>query len=334
MVTQTTNELKLTDAITRHQAYLEGLKLHQGAKFRVVIEQLRDELRRIFFEIDYDDLGQMSRRELEDFVRQLRTSQIQNYSTFRQQLLNDLRSFVDADKQITKAIVDEAKPEDDNGIPAILASTGAIWALYNSTRVPANGKLPSEFMDAFEQASVEDIVQTLRQAHAAKLSVTEAKRLFFGFKGRGGSVRKLNNWANAMIATLLQHSTSIVNQSVAGAIFERYQWVAILDNATSDICRSRHEKIYRYGEGPLPPAHMHCRSRVIPVGNAAEDVPDTFYAWIRQQPVIVQNDLLGRKKAQDLRAGRLGATRVRKFDDAKPLTLAQFVDKLRFMLAT
>lgn len=334
MITRTTNELKLVDAITRHQAYLEGLKLHQGAKFRAVTNQLRDELKRIFFEIDYDDLGKVTRRELEDFIRQLRTSQLQGYSTFRQQLLNDLRSFIDADKDINKQIVDKVKPEDSNGLPGILLTTGAIWTAFTATRVPANGKLPSEFMDAFETASINEIVSTMRRAHANKLSLADLKREFFGFEGKGGTVRKLNSWANALVATLLQHAASSVNEAVAGAIFERYQWVSILDNKTSDICRSRHEKVYRYGEGPMPPAHMHCRSRTIPVGNAREDVPDTFYAWILSQPVLVQNDLLGRKKAQDLRAGRLGSTKIRKFDDAKPLTLEQFIAKLRFMLAT
>ena len=55
---------------------------------------------------------------------------------------------------------------------------------------------------------------------------------------------------------------------------EEYRWVAVLDERTTDLCRSRHDKVYRFdGPNPLPPAHWNCRSHIEPVLEPVEDEP-------------------------------------------------------------
>jgi len=44
-----------------------------------------------------------------------------------------------------------------------------------------------------------------------------------------------------------------------------YQYSAILDDRTSEICRGLHGKIFKSGEQPIPPMHFNCRSTLIPI---------------------------------------------------------------------
>lgn len=44
-----------------------------------------------------------------------------------------------------------------------------------------------------------------------------------------------------------------------------YQYSAILDDRTSDICDGLHEKIFTPGDAPVPPLHFNCRSTLVPI---------------------------------------------------------------------
>lgn len=44
-----------------------------------------------------------------------------------------------------------------------------------------------------------------------------------------------------------------------------YQYSAIMDQRTSDICAGLHGKYFKSGEQPIPPMHFNCRSTVIPI---------------------------------------------------------------------
>jgi len=43
-----------------------------------------------------------------------------------------------------------------------------------------------------------------------------------------------------------------------------YIWISVLDGRTTIYCRNQNGRIYVYGFGPLPPAHPHCRSTIMP----------------------------------------------------------------------
>ena len=48
-------------------------------------------------------------------------------------------------------------------------------------------------------------------------------------------------------------------------VLKNEQYVATLDGRTTPICRSLDGKIFKLGEGPIPPLHFNCRSLRIPV---------------------------------------------------------------------
>lgn len=58
-----------------------------------------------------------------------------------------------------------------------------------------------------------------------------------------------------------------------GAV-EGYQYSAILDDRTTEICRGLHGKKFKRGEAPIPPNHWNCRSLLIPITIFEEFEPD------------------------------------------------------------
>lgn len=129
-----------------------------------------------------------------------------------------------------------------------------------------------------------------------------------------------------------------------------YRWISILDDATTQICRSLDGQVFAFGKGPLPPAHVNCRSSIIaeilgrwlkrtptgrfaprPVRTAqgakgAETVKGgtTYYEWLKTQPEAFQNDALGLTRATLFRKGGLSAEAFAKLNlgrNFQPLTL-------------
>ena len=99
-----------------------------------------------------------------------------------------------------------------------------------------------------------------------------------------------------------------------GVIAEE-RWNAVLDGRTSEICRSRDGKRYKVGKGPQPPAHPRCRSTRVGIDN--EYPPPrkrTYDQWLRDQSEAVQDEILGKGKADLFRGG---------------LTLDRFFDEKR-----
>lgn len=54
-----------------------------------------------------------------------------------------------------------------------------------------------------------------------------------------------------------------------------YQYSAILDDRTSEICRGLHGKIFKAGTEPVPPTHFNCRSVLVPITKYEEFEVDT-----------------------------------------------------------
>ena len=73
--------------------------------------------------------------------------------------------------------------------------------------------------------------------------------------------------------------TEIMNKGRV-AFFEKsgavagYQYSAILDDRTTDICRGLHGKTFKAGDQPVPPMHFNCRSMLIPITIYEEFTPD------------------------------------------------------------
>jgi hypothetical protein len=100
--------------------------------------------------------------------------------------------------------------------------------------------------------------------------------------------------------------------------------IAVLDDRTTAFCRGIDGQVFPVDEGPRPPFHWRCRTTVVPVLTSWEELglekptdrqrqvltgetPErlTYADWLRRQTEEVQNRVLGPKRAEMYRSGRI-----------------------------
>lgn len=109
-----------------------------------------------------------------------------------------------------------------------------------------------------------------------------------------------------------------------------YRWISILDSKTSQVCRSLDGQVFKFGQGPIPPAHPNCRSSIIaellgrwkkrdktgrftkddrarPSSDGDISVRTTYYEWLKTQSAEFQDDVLGPTRGKLFRKGGLSA---------------------------
>lgn len=223
---------------------------------------------------------------------------------------------------------------------------------------PFQGETLSGWADVQEQATIRRIRQQVQIGMVEEESIDQMVRRI-----RGRSVGR-GRYAGGVMQTTTREATGIVRTAVTEVaaearletfsqnpnVTQSYQYVATLDDRTTEICMSLDGNIYPYGEGnPTPPQHFNCRSTIIPVVDweglgleppeegmrAARDpvtgkrtqVPrSTTYAdWLRDQPASVQDDILGRGKARLFRNGEISLSDLVRRDNSI-VTLAELDD--------
>jgi SPP1 gp7 family putative phage head morphogenesis protein len=146
---------------------------------------------------------------------------------------------------------------------------------------------------------------------------------------RKGSVHAITrNQAKGLVVTATTSVAAQADQQVFEAnshILSGWQYIAVLDSRTTNLCASRDHKVFPLGDyAHLPPAHWHCRSTTSPVfkswsmaassdsvqhirkrnlaglsdkqkayydGNTA--LSESYQDWLTRQPVEVQMKHLG-----------------------------------------
>ncbi len=324
----------LLDILTRHQIYLEGVKLQQAQQFSAILLELANVLRKQFALVQYDSLDQLTKEKLNELLVSLRKAQYKIYDKYAADLYRFLREFMEEDKTLTTDVLSEA-----SGKVIPLVDSVKLWSVILAAPLPANGILVKPFIVQFTNLAVNNVLNLVRQGYANKWTLQETLNNIIGTKNanyRDGALNRINNQALAVMATTLQHISIMAQAAVAQQVYTYYQWVSVIDDRTTHICLSRNEKIYSYGDGPLPPAHIRCRSKIIPVlvSDSVEETPKSYYAWLKRQPAEVQDDILGEVRGAKLRNGKLNAKDLPKFDEAKPLTLTQFKAKRKLILTS
>lgn len=135
---------------------------------------------------------------------------------------------------------------------------------------------------------------------------------------RDGILEISRREAQAVVRTAIAHTANQAKEELFAAnsdIIEGVQWVSTLDSRTSPLCQSLDGKIFEIGKGIRPPAHFNCRSTVVPylgktsiVGTRASAVGQvpadmTYSDWLKKQPRDVQDEVLGKSRADLFRNG-------------------------------
>ena len=222
------------------------------------------------------------------------------------------------------------------GIASVTGNNDRLWSAVTNAPIPANGLYLLPFVKTFAtsaQAGVENIVRkawangwTLQET-IAELTGEDAKQ------GTSSQLQRVGVQAGAVTATAIQHVAAVVGAGAISGLFGWYIWLSVMDSRTSEICTSRNRKRYRFGQGPIPPAHIRCRSHIAPIVGNDDIAAETFYNWAVRQPANVQDDILGEANGESLRNGNLKEKDLLKFESRQVLTLDEFRRKINEVLS-
>ena len=357
------DNMRLYDIATRGQVYIEGVKVQYAREFNFVLAELRLEISRILARVKYKTLDGLTKAELNKLVVTLRESQSRIYSAYTQQILKQLKDFMRADLEMNRRAYafahaemnlpeGEALPkiptdaqavaylkqqnESSNiiplfGIAAVTGNNDRLWSAVTNAPIPANGLYILPFVKTFTTSAQAGVENTIRKAWANGWTLQETIAELTGEDAKQGTSSQLQRvgvQAGAVTATALQHVAAVVGAGAISALFGWYVWRSVMDSKTSEICTSRNRKRYRFGQGPIPPAHIRCRSHIAPIVGNDDIAAETFYTWAVRQPANVQDDILGEANGESLRNGSLKEKDLSKYEATRPLTLKEFRRKI------
>jgi SPP1 gp7 family putative phage head morphogenesis protein len=348
------NTKRFIDVLTRHQIYVEGVKLNQAILFNYTLIEFKQELEKLFRDLKYKKLNDMNKGVLIALIKQLREMQSIVYDKYTTQLLKDLFEFMQADLELSKIIFVTVaedfghvansnysdlvlekryyEKEDKGALFPLAYITGKgdrLFTAIQNAPIPANGILLFDFINGFVDSASNSIENIVRQGYANADATTTMRDVYDSIIGteelnfRDGQLNRIYNQNAAVTATSMQHVTSVVQAGIASLLFGAYRWLSVLDNRTTEICRKRNGNVYLYGQGPLPPAHINCRSKVVPaILGEANNAPESFYMWANEQPEEVKRDIMQGEKLNKNSA----------FESKTPLTIQEFKNKLPLIL--
>lgn len=312
----------LFDTLTRHQIYLEGYKNGLNRDFENgAAAELVKELRKLFAVLDFENISDMNKTQLNAFLKELIAVNKRIFSKYYEAAIKAIRAFMEVDRELSV----ELMKDEDNVIAWILflSANDRLWSQIINSPMPASGLYVLPTLSAFIASSSRNIEALITKAWANGDSAAETLANIIGRKSnafKDGEMARIIRANRASVGTIIQHFSSEVQHSIGTIFYDEYEWSSIIDSSTTDICRSRDGNIYAYGRGPLPPAHIGCRSKIIPRNRGAGPTPvQGLGAWSSAQPSRVVNDMF------------VGNPSDKTF---RPLTLAQFRARRNFMTAT
>ena len=294
-------ELALYDKSTTAEAYNEGVKAYLAALFLAYSSDLRAAIRGEVLGLGVDNMGELTKKDLYWLIGTLRTKQNRIYAAYTDKLRKELQKYAG---------------EVANGSKELYSLNGAIdadklWAKIVNTPMQANGVYIDPFLKSFTTSSISDVENALRRAWANNDSVQDTIITIAGKstpQGTSSIVQAIERRAEAMSETAGHFVFSNSTQIVLASAFGQYRWVSVMDSRTTVICKERNGNVYTFGFGPIPPAHIRCRSHIMPtIGGTVK--PENMAQWLSRQPASIRKELEAYAKG-------------------KPLEVSKFADKL------
>ena len=305
----------LYDASIRLQILIEALKANFQLLFNPVIAELETQVNALLYAAKAESMGDLTKRDLELLVAKVHKLQIKIYSDYVGTITDEMRDFADTLGEVLTAVY-EVDPKKDS----------RVWSAATNEPIGANGVFVGAFVQSFAASGTVQIENMIRKAYAnAKTKTQTAQDVV-------ANLNKIRFQSNAVTNTNIQHIAAMVSQSYAAGRFGYYRWVSIIDAATTEICYERNNKRFRYGEGPLPPAHINCRSTIVPDEDGQNTKAETFFSFLKRQGNVIQNIALGTRTAEAFRAGRVKAADLMKLANPQALTTSDFKKSVQLII--
>lgn len=321
------------DFINRHQVYMEGVKNWYQDDFLRYLKSLANGLRKLFAGLSVSKLGELTKAAYNRFVRKVMDLVGKNLSNHGNEWMQEVRRIARIDTVVQRDVLSKLRTAKDFADVTV----GKVWATVKDTPVPAFGMTIKEAAEDLINRSKEQARKIVAQGYVDAEEASETLKKLVGVDKdwTDGALRQIRNNARNMINTAIQHITSRTSSALGAVVYGCYQWISVLDSRTSATCRERNGEIYRYEEGPQPPAHPNCRSRTIPVpcGGTRGTVP-TFFEWLKEQPGDFLNDAFGTTLARRIREGRVEVSELSAHGLIPALSIEEFERRTGMLMAS
>lgn len=291
MVARKTSK-RLLDKSIRRALNIETLK---GSKRKKIVKVLRAMERQVVAELALADTS--TKAQVNALLVEIRATLKDATKRFTDELYEEIDDLIANEGRFAaKLLAGEVDPDKlkDVDVRALRA------AVYGR---PFNNAALRDWVSRLDSSVRKNLEGAIAQGIAEGLTVEE-----IAVKVRGVSDLSEKS-AMALVRTAYTHVTNVAANEVFkanGDVLYGVRWVSVLDSRTTAICRSLDGQVFAAGEGPRPPAHINCRSRVVPVFEKDEEFEREDYAtWLARQPQNVQDRALGKKKARLWREGKL-----------------------------
>ena len=138
--------------------------------------------------------------------------------------------------------------------------------------------------------------------------------------------------AGSVARTAMTDAASMVKRTAAKINSRKLVWISVLDSRTTVQCASLDGETWLEGDDHVyPPLHINCRSSVgIHMGGSIGIV--TYEDWLKRQGRDMQDQVLGKTKAEAWRSGRLGMDDMVDATRTKTLSLSSLKNMGRLSL--
>lgn len=318
---------KLFDALVRHQIGLQRLAAGTARDLIGRLDQFDKQIVAILRKLD----SSTSKPKLNKALRDMRAVNIKAYLAVEKDMTKALQALAVAEVDHAHDTTNRVLPKDARRqVDLVKPAKEDIAAAV--TDEPINGALLEEHINGMEVGRYNRMRDTVRREVTA--GGTDAAVQAGLLSGIVGS--KEANYKDGLLdysRRSLDQSTRTLSNGVANQarsdftaenpeVFDSVQWVAVLDNRTSDICANLDGTVFPVDEGPRPPAHPNCRSMIVPVikdweamglsdlgpgtrESMSGEVPETmtYGEWLKTQPQAIQDEILGPTRGGMFRDG-------------------------------
>lgn len=309
------------DVLTRHQIYLQR---YAGGIVNQLLPLLNTMSRDVSAQILAADVTQFQMGRLIVLQRDINNLITATLSELQGQLTLDLTDLIDYEAGFTQRLLDQMVNVQTSGL-----DVGTTASLLSNSQMGLvqGGSVVNMTMDQaftqFSRTATNDITAMVQSGIAQGRTTRE-----IASDVRGLINNRTRAQTEALIRTTANHAGNLARDQMYqenSDILDGEKFIATLDGRTTMTCAGNDGKIFNLGEGPRPPLHFNCRSVRIPIVNEAFTISGlrgerasmdgpvsaqrTFGGWLRDQPVSVQNEVLGPERANLFRNGGLSIDR-------------------------
>jgi SPP1 gp7 family putative phage head morphogenesis protein len=248
------------------------------------------------------DKGLATTARLRDLLEAVRALNDEVYSKVGTQATTNLTDRAQYEFDFSGKAVSAVGVTYDNQPP----SADFLKTLVNTT--PIHGVLLNDWLDGLSTARMKRIEQELRLGIFQGETTDQIVQRIIGTKANkytDGLMDMSRKSAQSFVITAnstIQNAARLEVFKNTGA-FPYLEWSSILDSRTSQICQGLSGRIFAINEPhPTPPAHIRCRSLLLPRTNKT-DAPlhRTYGDWLKGQSEKTQAEILGKERARVFR---------------------------------